>query len=250
MGSLKRPLRRVLERLGYSVHRWPTNRFDGMQDALLLLRRSGYSPRVIVDGGANVGNWTRMARSVFHDATMHLVEPQPACRGALDDLSRRTPGLTVHPVALTEPGIHRVRIVGGGETGGGTGGRVARPGEREAGAVECPAITLDGLLADRVVREDRTLLKLDLEGHELTALQGARQLLNMVEVLLTELQFFDINDEGFPVFADVVGFLRTRGFEPYDFACLLQRPRDLRLCMGDMVFVRWDSALLADRSWK
>jgi len=70
-------LRRVLGLVGYSLHRWPTNRFDGVQDALLLLRRSGY----IIDAGANVGNWTRMARSVFRDATIHLVEPQPACRG-------------------------------------------------------------------------------------------------------------------------------------------------------------------------
>jgi hypothetical protein len=78
--------------VGYSLHRWPTNRFDGMQDALLLLRRSGYSPGVIIDAGANVGNWTRMAHSVFHDATIHLVEPQPACRGALDDLFVRRDG--------------------------------------------------------------------------------------------------------------------------------------------------------------
>lgn len=249
MNSWKTPLRRILGRAGFSLHRWPTNRFDGMQDALLLLRRSGYSPGVIIDAGANVGNWTRMARSVFHGATIHLVEPQPACRKALDDLSRRTPGLMVHAVALTEPGIDRVRIVGGGEKGGGTGGYVARPGECESAAVECPATTLDCLLADRVEREHRALLKLDLEGHELPALQGARRLLDVVEVLLTELQFFDINDNGLPVFADVVGFLRTRGFELYDFACLHQRPRDLRLCMGDVVFVRRDSALLADRSW-
>jgi FkbM family methyltransferase len=220
-----------------------------MQDALLLLRRAGYFPGVIIDAGANVGNWTRLARSVFRDATVHLVEPQPACRRALDDLSRRTPGLIVHSVALTEPGIRSVRILGGGETGGGTGGRVGRPGEREPGAVECAATTLDDLLAEHVTREDRTLLKLDLEGHELTALQGARQLLDVVEVLLTELQFFDINDYGLPVFADMVEFLRSRGFEPYDFACLLQRPQDLRLGMGDVVFVRRDSSLLADRSW-
>ena len=83
MNSWKRPLRRVLGLVGYSLHRWPTNRFDDMQDALLLLRRSGYFPRIIIDAGANVGNWTRMARSVFHHGTIHLVEPHPACRGAL-----------------------------------------------------------------------------------------------------------------------------------------------------------------------
>jgi hypothetical protein len=95
--------------------------------------------------------------------------------------------------------------------------------------VECPGTTLDGLLADRVVREDRASLKLKLEGHELTVRQGARPPLDEVEVFLTELQFFDINDKGSPVFADVVGFLRTRAFEPYDFACVLQRPWNLRL---------------------
>jgi hypothetical protein len=230
MNSWKRPLREILELVGHSLHRWPTNRFDSLQDALLLLRRSGYPPWVIIIDAANVDNWIRVDRSVFHGATIHLVEPQPACRGALDDLTRRTPGLMIHPVALTEPGIHRVRMVGA---------RVAR----------LPEVTLDASLADRVAGEDQALLRLDLEGYELTALQGSRRLLEVVDVLLTEVQFFDFDADGFPVFADVVGFLRTRGFEPYDFACLLQRPRDLDLCMGDVVFVRRDSALLADRSW-
>lgn len=248
MSSSKRALRRVLELVGYSAHRWSTNRFDGMQDALLLLWRFGYSPGVIVDAGANVGNWTRLGRSVFHDATTHLVEPQPACREVLDDPSRCTPTLTVHPGALAEqPCIPRARIAGEGETGGGAGGRVARLGEWEPGAVECPATTLNGLLAGHVVREDRALLKLDLDGHELTTLLGARRLLDVVEVRLTELQFFDINAR-FAEFADVVGLLRTRGFEPYDLAGPLKGPRDPRLCMGGVVFVRRHTALSADGS--
>ena len=236
MRLLRELFRLAVEHLGYTVHRWPANRFDGTSDVMRLLRQAGYLPRVIIDGGANMGTWTRMARTIFPSATFHIIEPQPACREALDDLSRRMPGLVVHPVALTKPGTSQVRIVGGGVTGGGTGGWVALRGEWEPGAVECPATTLDCLLADHVVREDRALLKLDLEGHELTALQGAARLLDVVEVLLTELQFFDINDGGCPVFADLLEFLRAGGFELYDFACLAARPRDLRLRMGDAVF--------------
>ena len=144
-------LRRRFESSGYSVHRWPANRFDGMRDALTLLRRRGYAPRVIIDGGANVGAWSTLARSIFGDPVTHMVEPQPACRAALDALAARAKGVTLYPVALTETGVPRVRMIGGGEPGGGTGARIAKAHERAADQIECPATTLDALFADRVV---------------------------------------------------------------------------------------------------
>lgn len=252
MRAWKSRLRRTVVALGYSVHRWPVNRFDGMLDALSLLRGRGYAPRVVMDCGANRGEWTRIARSLFPEAAFYLVEPQPACTSRLRNLAAGIPGLTVHAVAVTEPGVVRVRMVGGGHVGGGTGAWVARAGETTPGEVEvdCPATTLDALFARSVTREDRPLLKLDLEGHELCALSGGTQLLAAVEIVLTELQFFQIADHGRPMFADVVEFLGARGFDLYDVACLSQRPRDLRLRQGDVIFARRDSALLADRSWE
>ncbi|MFQ5668835.1 MAG: FkbM family methyltransferase, partial [Candidatus Binatia bacterium] len=228
----------------------PGNRFQAMDETLVLLRHTGYSPRVVIDGGANMGLWTEMVRPIFPAASFHLIEPQPACAPALQELARRMPRLHLHRVALTEPGVTRVRMVGGGWEGGGTGAWVARDGEAAPGEVECPAATLDVLLAEAVSSADRALLKLDLEGHEMSALQGASRLLQAVEVILTELQFYEINENKRPVFGDMLNFLRDRGFELYDFACLSQRPRDMRLRMGDVVFVRQDSSLLADRSWE
>src|SRR5262249_51170023 len=88
---------------------------------------------------------------------------------------------------------------------------------------------LDALLADKVTRRERILLKLDLEGHELHALAGAERVLRETEVALTELQFYEIDDNGCPGFHDVLSFFQERGFELYDFACLFPRPRDGRL---------------------
>lgn len=216
----------------------------------MLVRSLGFDPRVIIDGGANVGRWTRMARSIFPGAKVHMVEPQPACAATLRGLCAADMNVEFHPYALSEPGRKSVRMIGGGETGGGTGAWVGEPGERAPGEVVCPARTLDELFAGRVSRSDRALLKLDLEGHEIPALGGASSLLPTIEALLTEVQFFPSNDNNRPIFADMLNFARDKGFELYDVARLSQRPRDMRLRMGDILFVRADSQLMTDTAWE
>jgi len=39
-----------------------------MEDALRLLHRSGFRPRVVIDCGANCGQWFEVASNVFADA--------------------------------------------------------------------------------------------------------------------------------------------------------------------------------------
>ena len=194
--------------------------------------------------------WARMAHSIFPDAAIHAIEPQPVCRAFLDQLARRAGRITVHPVAVTDAGVTRVRLIGGGKAGGGTGAWVARSGEYAAGDLECAATTLDSLFADRVTRQDRALIKLDLEGHELVALRGGARVLQAAELVMTELRFFELDDSGRPLLADVLNFLGQREFVVYDLASLSSRPRDMRLRMGDIIFARRDSPLLADRSWE
>jgi len=39
-----------------------------MGDALRLMRAAGYAPRVVVDAGANVGEWSTLASAIFPEA--------------------------------------------------------------------------------------------------------------------------------------------------------------------------------------
>lgn len=248
---MKTILKRAARLAGYRIERWrPANRFDAMRDTLEGLAGRGYRPRIIVDGGANVGEWARMARQIFPDAAVHLIEAQPVCRPALERLIAGDRTLTLHPVAVTEPGRHRLAMTGGAASGGtGVHALTAREGAAGDVELECDATTLDDLVGSLVDRADRALLKLDLEGHELPALMGAAGLLSVVEVILVEAQIFDINDNGLPVFRDVYELLASRGFDLHDLASLGGRERDMRLRMLDALFVRADSALCADRSW-
>jgi FkbM family methyltransferase len=248
---MKDIVQRLFRLAGFRVTRWrPSSRYQAMDETLSLLRSLGYSPKLVIDAGAGVGDWTRLCRAVFPDAEYHLIEPQAGCVADLRRSSLELRSGRIHPVALAEPGVKRVRMAGGGADGKCTGNHVVAPDSAEADAVDVDAATLDELLADRVRPDDRVLLKLDLEGREVDALRGASQLLEAVEVVIAEVQFFEIGRNGLPIFADVLLFLRQMGFEVFDFACLSQRPRDMRLRMGDVVFVRRGTPLLSEYLWE
>jgi FkbM family methyltransferase len=213
-----------------------------MEQTLRLLHKAGYQPRVIIDAGANEGNWTRMAMRFFPNAHIHLIEPQPAYYRTLKLLVKSAGKLTLHPCALTRPGLLSVHMAGAG-----TGAWVLGEEESTGGTIECPASTLDDLFGRELSSNDRCLLKLDLEGHEWTALQGGVQMLRRVEVIVAEVQFFGNSSDR--LFADVLDCVRKSGFEVFDIAALAPRLRDGRLRSGDVVFVRKGTPLAADVAW-
>jgi FkbM family methyltransferase len=239
---------RLAAHAGLIVHRWPANRFDAMGDALTLLRQAGYRPATVIDCGANCGQFAGVVTTVFPDVTIHLIEPQAYCWPALERLARERGKSHLHRVAVTEPGVARVRMHRGGSEGS-TGAFVLAADEPFAPDLEADAATLDQLFGSAVEPNDRALLKLDIEGHELSALLGSVRLLEVVEVVVSEVRFFDINRSGRPTFDDMAAFLAARGFQLYDFAMLAPRPRDKRLRLGDAIFVRRDSPLATDVGW-
>lgn len=223
------------------------NRFDATAETLARMRLNGYRPRQVVDGGANVGGFARLARSIYPEARIHLVDPQPACAAALRSLAE-TEGYSFHPVALGNADGGELEFVVDPD-GVTTGAHVAPAGGRAGGAatVRVPVASLDGLLGEVLSAGDRALLKLDLQGWEVEALRGAERVLSVTEACLIEVSFFSA--EGFPLVAEIVRTLDDRGFDLYDVAALAERQRDHRARQADLVFVSRSSPLAGDRSW-
>ena len=105
----KRWINGLLLSYGYRIARIPANRFDAMGDMLRGLCRFGYEPRIVIDGGANMGEWTRLACRIFPVATFHLVEPQTACRPRLEEAASHLRSSRIHAVALTNPASRRCK---------------------------------------------------------------------------------------------------------------------------------------------
>lgn len=187
-------LKDAFYRLGLEV------RFAAKHDALSVQRKllAGRNVRTIVDGGAYHGEWTAHYRRAFPSADVYLFEPFPESQEILqatfsgDAKSHLVPRaigercesrvLHANKLAATSsllPVDERVRE------------KLPDP-EWVASATE---ITVDVTDLDSFCDETGVrhidLLKLDLQGHELAALRGARKLLERraIDLIYTEMLF-------------------------------------------------------------
>jgi FkbM family methyltransferase len=246
---MKRLLRKILSTCGLRITRVGLgNRFQAMDEVLLLLRARGYSPRLVVDAGANMGQWSGMASKIFSSARFHMIEPQSACLEQLQRMASSNSRFVVHPVAVSEPAVEQVAMFGV-DNRGSTGAYVGKACDSLREATFTSARTLDTLVANAATVTDRLLLKLDLEGHELSALRGAERLLQVTEVIILEAHIYDPDKLGRATFDQLFDYLSERDFILYDVASLSSRQRDGRLRQGDFVFVRASGELLTDDSW-
>lgn len=214
------------------------NRFHAHDAALLNMRARGFMPSAVIDGGAHLGEFSINARRIFPSAPYHLVEPQPACLPQLRRLCAAE-GFDLHEVALSDVSGTVALAHSPGQPG--TGAYVARQPVDDP-TIPVTAATLDDLFAETLA--PGVLLKMDLQGSEIRALEGARRLLPKVDAILTEVSFY-----GWSLSA-MIALLHDNGFEIYDVAALIGRRRDNRLHYGDLVFARRDGALAADSSWE
>ena len=244
---LKQALKSLIRLTPYRLTRArDANRFQAINECLISLAIRGFEPHKIIDGGANVGEFALHAASIFPQATIHLVEPQPACTGALSQLARDH-RFHIHGVALgAEDGFIELAIDPAGVS---TGAHILpeKSHPTNGARVQVQVARIDTLFASEIASEDRCLLKLDLQGWELEALKGAEQMLERTEVILCEVSFFAQAYE--PSIEQLVQFLEARGYALYDIASIAARQRDNRAHQGDFVFARRDSPLMADTAW-
>jgi FkbM family methyltransferase len=106
--------------------------------------------------------------------------------------------------------------------------------------------TLDSVTQD-LNRAD--FIKIDVQGYELEVLKGGEQALSKAQAVLIELSLIEIN-VGAPLLDEVMNFMRTAGFVAYDVLEIHRRPLDGAMNQIDILLVREDSPLRADkRHW-
>jgi FkbM family methyltransferase len=238
-------VRNAVFHYGYNIAGDEFDRFaflysGGHEVHLRALAANGVAPRLIVDIGANSGEWTRTALSIWPEARAIMVEPNALHAGALGTLAGELNATVSSDLLGAEDGrevdFHVM------QAGTATGSSVFPERSDVARTIERRRLrSLDSLLAG----EPADLLKIDTQGYELEILAGAARSLPAAKAVILETSLIEVN-EACPILHEVVAYMHERGFVAFDVLEMHRRRTDATLLQIDILFCPISSPLRAN----
>ena len=208
----------------------------------------GVKIKYILDVGANLGEWTRMAKEVFPDSIFYMIEPLSEMESNLNKVCKDFPGTKYFPNGAGSKIENHVMTTWSGDLAGAN--CLVKENEYLKSINKqriIPIITIDSLIEKGEI-EIPELVKLDIQGFELEALKGATKLFGTTEVFILETSLFEFTS-GNPILSEVVIFMSEKGYEIYDFPGFLRRPFDGALGQIDVCFAKRKGILRASNAW-
>jgi FkbM family methyltransferase len=239
---VKRFVKNLLRRHGYVIRRkdflpQTLNPFE--QQQLLLARCEN---PMVLDVGAYHGGVTTIYRGLFPSATIHSFEPFPQSFEMLRKVAASDPSVFAHQMAISDehgPTTFYVHASTPANSLLRADSRAKPYWSRAASdtkdEIEVQSTTLDAFCQENNINRI-DILKLDVQGGELRALEGAIGLLHRGAISLIYAEVIIIPAyEGQPPFHAMCGFLHDRGFELFNVYNL--RYRKSRLAHMDVLFI-------------
>lgn len=208
----RRRIDAFLKPRGYALVRLPEVRLAR------LLSRLGVD--LLVDVGANVGEYVRLARRWGYRAPAISFEPLDGPFTRLEQAARADPAWDAYRLGL---GAAASSVTVNVANNRGRSSSVLpmlrrhldnAPGSRYVGAEIVELVRLDEFIGDRIRAARAPFLKVDVQGFELAVLEGAGDRLADFVGLQIELSFVELYDGGTLV-DGMIAWLRERGFEPF-----------------------------------
>lgn len=228
---LKTLAQRAFRLLGLEIRRRTARRCT-MGEALAHIRRVGFHPATVIDVG--VASGTPDLYEQFPLARHLLVEPLSEFEPVLKRIARSVAAEYVIAAAGPRSGTITLYVH---DDLFGTSTLSEREGSEVIGVPrEVPMARLDDLCRERGLRGPY-LIKVDVQGAELSVVEGASGLLDDTEVLILETSLFPFSEDC-PQLHDVVKRMKDSGFVVYDIFGGHHRPLDNALAQIDLVFVK------------
>lgn len=202
------PFRRVLQTLGFDVHRYH-------KASRPFAQFTGLGIQTIIDVGANVGQFAKEIRTLLPDAEIHSFEPLPDCYEKLRKSMAGDPKFSAYPFALGDTSSNTT--INRSDYSLSSSLRPMAEAHKKlfphtAGQTteEIRVERLDDALAGKELAS-RILLKIDAQGYEDKVLAGGSSTLSKSDVALLEASFVELY-EGQPLFEDIYALMHDAGF--------------------------------------
>ncbi len=178
-------------------------------EAFVLETLSRYSPRVLFDAGANVGDWSRMARRLCPSAGIHAFEISPPTFDRLLENTRGDASIRCRNVGLSDqPGtvtLHHYDDYPALTTAS------DYPHPFAFSSLEATVTTGDAYARENAI-EHIDLLKIDVEGMEHQVLNGVSELLSRRAIDLVQFEYGRVNILSHFLLRDFHRFFGDRGY--------------------------------------
>lgn len=224
---------RALRWLGYEVISYTPMRSHELRRAALL-REKGV--RTVLDGGANTGQYAARLRRLGYNEEIISVEPIPR---VFRHLRERTLGdsrwTCVNAALARQRGSLTLNLASISEVSSvlPATGAVHTEAWRVTDPIVVPALSIDDLLQDR----DHSFIKLDLQGYEMEALEGAGEALGRAVAIEVELSTVPLY-QGAALLPEMVNYLADRGYSLFSVEPALVDHVSGRVLQLDGIFVK------------
>ncbi len=193
-------------------------------------------PELVIDVGVAYGTYP--IYDAFPKARLILVEPLKEYKKAIEKILDEFGGSWVPKALGEEPGELEIKFTGETFEKASLFERTelsAEEGRDKSRKVE--VTTLDQVLENENIANQKVLLKIDTEGGELSVLKGARSSLQHIDYVIAEVSIAN-RFEGSYVFEDMIRFMDQQGFYLYSILSMTGPPTETRQRFLDILFLR------------
>jgi FkbM family methyltransferase len=237
---LRQLIRSATRRVGLDVRRFrPATSADAALKGMLAL----HAVNLVLDVGANTGQFGKLLREVGYAGRIASFEPLSAARVKLADAARHDPLWEIAPpMAIgSENGEIQLHVAGNSVSSSVLpmleSHAKAAPASAYVGSETVPLRTLDSV-ATGYLRSDTVLfVKIDTQGYEDRVLRGAEALLKRTKGLQLELSLVPLYD-GQRQFDELLAELKAAGFELWNITPAFVDPVHGRLLQIDATLFR------------
>lgn len=218
---------------------------QSLDEALAQLRNVGYNPDLIIDVGA--ANGTPPLQNAFPESQFVWIEPLKEFEPALKNLRQKLKGDYLLTAVGSKQGnlvlnVHEDLV--GSTLLNEIDGKDADGTQRQI-----PVTTLNTLsIIHNWKNFGKILLKIDVQGFELEVLEGSKEILSNVDVVMLEVSLFRFLQNA-PDFHDIIVYMKNIGYVVYDIVGGINRPLDYALGQKDLVFVKENGFFRRSQGW-
>lgn len=233
-------IKRLLRRLGFDLRRY---RPESSDEAQLIAMLAAHEVNLVLDVGANIGQFGRQLRNAGFRGQIVSFEPLASARKKLALACKSDPLWEVAPQAAVgcEDGEIEINVAGNSVSSSVLNmldsHAAAAPESVYVDSEKVPLRRLDTLAPDYLHSDSVLFIKIDTQGYEDRVLQGAPNLLARAVGLQLELSLVPLY-EGQCLYDEMIAQLKALDFILWGMTPAFIDPKNGRLLQIDATFFR------------